>query len=1030
MRKLRLLIVVTFLLASAAQAATYSVTSNADSGPGTLRQAILDANASGQPATINFAIATGAQTITLLSSLPPTLVPVLIDGTTQPGYAGTPLVTLYARSACCPTLFIGDHILRVSAGGTVQGLGFKGEVYNDLRPDYGVIVDTTAATIRASKFEVLSTSIRLATGSNGSTVETNLVIIPGSTQLRWGVRVESPSNVIRQNRFEGGGYGVWATSSGNQIKGNVAFRTSIQVSGDDNVIGGAGSDGNTVQLWCGCGQLGACPGPAVGVGGNGNIISGNQITTPTAAASDTTGLVVTGNNNQIGLPGAGNVVSRHGGAPPGTDAVIVSGTNNSVVANTISEARGGECAARVSIGLYVTGAGTVVGGTTAQSRNYIYGSNGPGLKLGEGVTVQGNSIGVDASNVVVQNTVGIVITGANNTVGGTAPGAGNIIAGHSRYWELYVGPAATNTTIQANLIGTINGTTQVGSGLVWVQGNTTAVGGIAGGAGNVITGEVRIDDGDSNPVRGNRHCGPITLINGGNRNQPAPVLTGATSGSPGSVSGTLSAAPNSTYAIDIYSGCNYVGAFNVTTNASGTASFTGSVGPLHPDTAVTATATSSLNDTSPKSNSVNAVAGGSGEFQFAQASHLVRTTDGVVTLTIQRTGDTSGTSTVNYTTHSGTARGGSDFAVASGSVTFNPGETSKTIQIVILDDRIPESREHFTVQLSVSGGVLGTNHTATVTILDDDPFTANTERDELFSTVILDFNNDGKSDTFWRNELTGQHLIWYMNGTTVAGGSAYITVAPSFRPAAFADFNNDGKLDIAWYDSTAGITDIWLMDGTTRIGGRTYTTMAHPWELVGVADYDADNDPDFLWRNGDTGENLIWYLNGLNHVRTNGYGIMNPPWWLHAFEDLNNDGYADTVWQDHAGNIHIRLTREEAIIAMYNYSGFGGGWFAVGTADFNGDGTGDILLRNHVDGRNLIWYLINGQVVSGSAYFTVDSNFRVELIGDFNGDYKADIVWRHHSGAPIDFWLMNGSTLLASGAYYSFGPNWTGIAPR
>src|SRR5918995_972794 len=60
------------VLASPAWAATYTVTNNADSGEGSLRQAIIDANTStGVADTINFELGSSAATITLTSSLPP-----------------------------------------------------------------------------------------------------------------------------------------------------------------------------------------------------------------------------------------------------------------------------------------------------------------------------------------------------------------------------------------------------------------------------------------------------------------------------------------------------------------------------------------------------------------------------------------------------------------------------------------------------------------------------------------------------------------------------------------------------------------------------------------------------------------------------------------------------------------------------------------------------------------------------------------------------------------------------------------------
>ncbi|MFI5454073.1 MAG: FG-GAP-like repeat-containing protein [Isosphaerales bacterium] len=79
---------------------TFVVASVADSGPGSLRQAILDSNAAGGSNTIAFALpGTGVQTIALASPLPQVTTPTLIDGSTQPGFAGSALVALAGQWA-------------------------------------------------------------------------------------------------------------------------------------------------------------------------------------------------------------------------------------------------------------------------------------------------------------------------------------------------------------------------------------------------------------------------------------------------------------------------------------------------------------------------------------------------------------------------------------------------------------------------------------------------------------------------------------------------------------------------------------------------------------------------------------------------------------------------------------------------------------------------------------------------------------------------------------------------------------------
>ena len=78
----------------------YVVTTTADSGPGSLRQAILDANAAPGKDAISFDIGTGGvQTIQPLTTLPTITDPLLIDGTTQPGFVGSPIIELDGTNA-------------------------------------------------------------------------------------------------------------------------------------------------------------------------------------------------------------------------------------------------------------------------------------------------------------------------------------------------------------------------------------------------------------------------------------------------------------------------------------------------------------------------------------------------------------------------------------------------------------------------------------------------------------------------------------------------------------------------------------------------------------------------------------------------------------------------------------------------------------------------------------------------------------------------------------------------------------------
>jgi hypothetical protein len=75
---------------------------------------------------------------------------------------------------------------------------------------------------------------------------------------------------------------------------------------------------------------------------------------------------------------------------------------------------------------------------------------------------------------------------------------------------------------------------------------------------------------------------------------------------------------------------------------------------------------------------------------------------------------------VNYATANGTAVAKSDYTATSGTLTFQPGETSRTISVSIKGDRKREANETFSVQLSNAVGATIEDGSATVTILNDD----------------------------------------------------------------------------------------------------------------------------------------------------------------------------------------------------------------------------------------------------------------------------------------------------------------------
>ena len=109
--------------------------------------------------------------------------------------------------------------------------------------------------------------------------------------------------------------------------------------------------------------------------------------------------------------------------------------------------------------------------------------------------------------------------------------------------------------------------------------------------------------------------------------------------------------------------------------------------------------------------------------QFSAPVYVVNESAGIVTVTVNRSGPTVGSVTVDYATAAGTATSGLDYTDVSGTLTFAAGIASRTFTVPIVNDTLFEGAESIAVVLRHPGGVaqLGPLSTATITILDNDP---------------------------------------------------------------------------------------------------------------------------------------------------------------------------------------------------------------------------------------------------------------------------------------------------------------------
>jgi IPT/TIG domain/S-layer homology domain len=395
------------LLAGRLGASTYTVTTTADSGAGSLRQAILDANANPGADSIAFAIpGSGVHTISPMTVLPTITGPVTIDGYTQSG-------------ASANTDPAGDDaVLVIELDGTNEsGTGI---------------------------------GINLGAGSDGSTVR-GLVVGHWKAQ---GFSVSSGGNTIAGNF-------IGTDPSGTLAQSDV---TGIRfVFGSDNVVGGtAPGDRNLIS---GNSNTGVDTFVAPGTAIRGNFI-GTDVT-GTLPLPNGQGVSINAADNVVGgsAPGAGNVIS--GNSTLGINLQSTNSTGSLVQGNLIGTDVTGTLAlgnGAAGYGILVNGApGVTIGGGAAGAGNVIGGNASGGIQViaTDGLTIQGNAIGTDPTGTIPLGNAltgaqfgGIFMNGTSHAmIGGPNPGEGNVIAfNRGNGVTVYGFGAETGNTIRGNSI--------------------------------------------------------------------------------------------------------------------------------------------------------------------------------------------------------------------------------------------------------------------------------------------------------------------------------------------------------------------------------------------------------------------------------------------------------------------------------------------------------------------------------------------------------------------------------------------------
>lgn len=604
---------------------TFFVTNTNDSGPGSLRQAIIDLDLQllhpKVPAPdIKFEIPTvdnGLPTITLGSSLPPILLHnAVIDGNTQKEYirfsglAGEGFVRLQGDSSVArftqppttPKVNAGldipvggcriEHLIfddvevgiklhgKLAKQNVIRGCGFLANYEAGVLIEEGASRNLVGGSELAHRNDFMGLQALVTFGAFG---------------------VEIRGNDSDQNKVQGNLIGEGLRSiGGNTGMGDAGV--CIKDGAQGNLVGGTSSELRNVIVGYGNATNqnhpefgGVC---ISGLHTDGNLVQGNYIGVDeagtTAAGGQGAIRIVNGaKNNLIGGTdvGAGNVICGGFFTSSGININDEGTSNNRVAGNIIGlDAQGDAAIPNGGYGIEIHNASdNIIGGTTAASRNIISGNGSGGVNIeGHRNVVQGNYIGTDITGQFARPNGGTgvyILGGDDNVIGlnGKTTG-GNIIAFNTgRGVEIDTAKLSGSQDL-TGYRNTIRGNSILGNGKLGID----LIGGVATNDGVNLNGTGHASD----PNEGLNH--PDIRV--------AAVITG-----PGGVKTTncivtFNEVANTKFAFDFYAsdvadpsgfgeGAESLGYIERSTDANGALTFTGSIKGDYSGKVITATAT-------------------------------------------------------------------------------------------------------------------------------------------------------------------------------------------------------------------------------------------------------------------------------------------------------------------------------------------------------------------------------------------------------------------------------------------------------
>jgi FG-GAP-like repeat/Beta-propeller repeat len=317
------------------------------------------------------------------------------------------------------------------------------------------------------------------------------------------------------------------------------------------------------------------------------------------------------------------------------------------------------------------------------------------------------------------------------------------------------------------------------------------------------------------------------------------------------------------------------------------------------------------------------------------------------------------------------------------------------------------------------------------------------------SSVVgaADMNANGVPDLIWENSTTAQVNVNYYGGAggAVKQGSDCLNCGGNFSGLtvrALADFNGNGEPDLVVQDNTTGTASVYYYSfgGDVFLGWNLLNTGAGAagWKVVATGDFDNNGITDLVWQNSSTGQVNLNYYGGAGGATLIGFAVLNSGagtagWSVVAAADFNGDGVPDLIWQNaSSGQVNVNyyggpggatLTG----FAVLNNGAGTAGWKVVAAADFDGNGTPDLIWQKTSSGQvNVNYY--SGTTLTGYAVLNSGAGtagWSVVGAADFDGNGVPDLVWQNTSmgQATVNYYGGAKGAVFKGWNYLNSAPN-------